>query len=54
MASKGNRVIIFLACTKCKSKNYVTSKNRVKTTQKLKLRKYCAKCKTHVEHTEVK
>lgn len=54
MAKKGNRVLIYLACSKCKAKNYVTSKNRVKTTQKLKLSKYCKHCKVHTEHSEVK
>jgi len=54
MAKKGNRILIYLACNNCKAKNYVTSKNRVKTTQKLKLKKYCKHCRTHVEHSEVK
>ena len=54
MAKKGNRVLIYMGCSKCKAKNYVTSKNRVKTTQKLKLSKYCKHCKKHTEHVEVK
>jgi large subunit ribosomal protein L33 len=54
MAKKGNRILIYLSCTKCKAKTYVTSKNRVKTTQKLKLKKYCKYCKEHIEHVEVK
>jgi large subunit ribosomal protein L33 len=54
MASKGNRILIYLACSKCKSKNYVTSKNRFKTPNKLKLNKFCKHCKTHTEHNEVK
>ncbi|MCS7165483.1 MAG: 50S ribosomal protein L33 [Candidatus Calescibacterium sp.] len=54
MAAKGNRVLIYLSCTKCKAKNYVTTKNRVKTPQKLKLKKFCKYCKAHVEHVEVK
>ncbi|MCX7758597.1 MAG: 50S ribosomal protein L33 [bacterium] len=54
MAAKGNRILIYLGCTKCKAKNYVTTKNRVKTTQKLKMKKFCKHCREHTEHSEVK
>ena len=42
MAKKGeNRVLVTLACSECKNKNYRESKNTVNTTDKLKLNKYC-------------
>ncbi len=48
------REIIHLACTNCKRKNYTTTKNKKKHTEKLELKKYCSFCKTHVVHKETK
>lgn len=57
MAKKGPRQIYGLACSKCKSRNYVTTKNKAnaqaKNQGKLKLKKYCNKCGEHTEHGEV-
>ncbi len=41
-----------LECAECKDHNYVTSKNRQNVTDKLKLSKYCRKCRRHTEHVE--
>ena len=54
MAAKENRIIITLACTECRSRNYTTSKNRVKHQERLELRKYCPSCRKHVPHREGK
>jgi len=56
MAAKGkeNRIVITLACTECKSRNYVTEKNKKKTTERLALNKYCPRCRAHREHRETK
>ena len=54
MAAKGNRIPINLVCTQCKRKNYITTKNKVKTTDKLKLEKFCPACRKHVTHSEGK
>ncbi|MCS7038067.1 MAG: 50S ribosomal protein L33 [Anaerolineae bacterium] len=55
MAKKGaNRVHIILACTECKERNYITSKNRRNQTGRLELRKYCPRCRSHRLHRETK
>ncbi|WP_029520200.1 MULTISPECIES: 50S ribosomal protein L33 [unclassified Persephonella] len=48
------REIITLACTECKRKNYTTTKNKRKHTERLELRKYCKFCKKHTIHREIK
>ncbi len=48
------REIITLACTECKNRNYTTTKNRKKTTDKLQLKKYCPACNRHTVHRETK
>ncbi len=52
MAAKENRIIVVLACTECRSRNYTTSKNRVKHQERLELRKFCPTCRRHVSHRE--
>ncbi|MCD6320541.1 MAG: 50S ribosomal protein L33 [Candidatus Desulfofervidaceae bacterium] len=48
------RVIIHLACTQCKRRNYTTTKNKKKTPDRLELKKYCPFCRAHTPHKEVK
>jgi len=48
------REIITLACTECKRKNYTTTKNKRKHTDRLELKKYCKFCKKHTLHREIK
>ncbi len=48
------RVIITLACSECKSRNYTSKKNRRKTEGRLELRKYCKVCRKHTLHREGK
>ena len=56
MAAKGkeNRIVVTLACTECKSRNYVTSKNKKNDPERLALQKYCPRCRAHREHRETK
>lgn len=54
MAAKENRLVITMACTDCRSRNYVTSKNRVKHPDRLQLKKYCSTCRKHSVHREAK
>ena len=54
MAKKGNRVLVTLACTECKERNYLTSKNRRTQTGRLELKKYCPRCRRHTLHREAK
>jgi large subunit ribosomal protein L33 len=48
------RDIIQLACGDCKRKNYSTTKNKKKTTQRLEFKKYCRFCRKHTLHKETK
>lgn len=48
------RVIINLACDKCKERTYSTWKNKRKTTNRLELQKYCPRCRVHTLHREAK
>ena len=41
------RDIISLACTECKRRNYSTTKNKKKTTERLEFSKYCRFCRKH-------
>jgi len=54
VAKKGNRVLVTLACTECKERNYLTSKNRRTQTGRLELKKYCPRCRRHTLHRETK
>ncbi|MGA7617074.1 MAG: 50S ribosomal protein L33 [Thermoanaerobaculia bacterium] len=48
------REIISLQCTECKRRNYSTTKNRKKTTEKLELKKFCRFDRRHTVHREAK
>jgi large subunit ribosomal protein L33 len=48
------REIISLACTDCKRRNYSTTKNKKKMTERLELKKYCRWCRRHTLHRETK
>jgi len=53
MAKKGeHRLLLAMVCTVCKSQNYITSRNKLNTPEKLVLSKYCKMCKKHTEHKE--
>lgn len=54
MAKKGNRVLVTLACTECKERNYTSSKNRRNQTGRMELNKYCPRCRCHRLHRETK
>lgn len=48
------RSIITLECTKCKRRNYSSTKNKKSTTDKIGLKKYCKHCRSHTPHKETK
>jgi large subunit ribosomal protein L33 len=48
------REIITLECSKCKSRNYNTTKNKKKQKAKLELSKFCKRCRAHAVHKEIK
>lgn len=54
MAKKGSRVLIGLVCEVCNKQNYVSEKNKINTTEPVKLKKYCNKCKKTTVHKEKK
>ena len=48
------RDIIQMACGDCKRRNYSTTKNKKKTTERVELSKYSRFCRKHTPHTEQK
>ena len=48
------REIITLACQDCKRRNYSTTKNRRKSSERLQFNKYCRSCRKHTAHKESK
>lgn len=54
MASNENRIVITLACTECKERNYVTKKNKRNDQGRLELNKHCPRCRVHRMHREQK
>ena len=48
------RIIIHLACTECRERNYTTSKNRRNDPDRLQLKKFCPRCRKHVPHRETR
>jgi large subunit ribosomal protein L33 len=48
------RVNITLACTESSDRNYISTKNKRKHPDRLELKKYCPRCKTHTLHRETK
>ncbi len=54
MAKKGEATIkLGMTCTVCKTRGYLTSKNKMENKEKLVLSKYCRKCRKHTSHKEV-
>ncbi|MFY0544921.1 50S ribosomal protein L33 [Brevibacillus sp. H7] len=48
------RVNITLACTECGERNYISTKNKRTTTERVELKKYCSRDKKHTVHRETK
>jgi len=48
------REIITMACSACKRRNYSTTRNKKKQTDRLEVNKYCPFCRKHTMHKEVK
>ena len=48
------RVAVTLACTECKSRNYITKKNKKNDPDRLEKSKYCKFCKKHTAHRETR
>ena len=52
MAKKDQRLQLAMTCTVCKRQNYITSRNKLNTLEKLVLKKYCKKCRKRTDHKE--
>ena len=48
------RDIITLACTECKERNYITMKSKVNDRERLEMKKYCSRQRTHTVHKETR
>ncbi|UCE18502.1 MAG: 50S ribosomal protein L33 [Gemmatimonadota bacterium] len=48
------RDLVVLACTECKRRNYTTTKNKRKHSDRVEYKKYCRFCKTHTPHKETR
>jgi large subunit ribosomal protein L33 len=48
------RDIITLQCNDCKNRNYTTTKNKKKHTDRLETKRFCPKCRQHRAHREVR
>ncbi|MBE2193224.1 MAG: 50S ribosomal protein L33 [Anaerolinea sp.] len=54
MAKKDVRMVMHLACTDCKERNYTTQKNRRNDPNRLEFKKFCPRCRKHTLHRETK
>ena len=48
------REIAILACTECKRRNYMTTRNKKTMTERVELKKYYPHERRHTVHREVK
>jgi len=48
------RVIVTLACTECKRRNYTTNKSRTNDPDRIELKKYCKWCRKQTLHRETR
>ncbi|MDD3049511.1 MAG: 50S ribosomal protein L33 [Candidatus Cloacimonetes bacterium] len=48
------RDIIILECQECKNRNYTTTKNKKKHTDRLQTNKYCSNCRKHTVHKQTR
>ena len=54
MAKKDVRIVVTMACSVCKERNYTTQKNRRNDQGRLEFNKYCPRCRKHTAHKEQK
>ncbi len=45
---------VILVCEECLSRNYTTEKNKLNTTERVIIKKFCKKCNKHTVHKETK
>ena len=55
MARRGeNRILVTFGCVDCRQRTYNSNKSRRNDPQRLELKKYCPRCRTHTLHREVR
>ncbi|HCG91834.1 MAG TPA: 50S ribosomal protein L33 [Dehalococcoidia bacterium] len=54
MAKSGVRDVVTMQCTECGERNYTSEKNKRNDTQRIELKKFCSRCRTHVVHRETR
>jgi large subunit ribosomal protein L33 len=54
VAKKEDRIVITLACTECRERNYTSTKNRRNDADRIELRKFCRRCRVHRQHRETR
>jgi len=54
VAATDIRPKITLACQECKSRNYITRKNRRNDPDRLELKKFCPRERKHTVHRETR
>jgi large subunit ribosomal protein L33 len=54
MPKSDKRPKITLACTECKERNYITTKNKANQRERIELRKFCPRCREHQLHRETR
>jgi large subunit ribosomal protein L33 len=48
------RVKVILVCEECLSRNYETTKNATKQTERLEFKKFCPHCNKYTTHKETR
>jgi large subunit ribosomal protein L33 len=48
------QTIINMECTECRRRNYTTTKNKAKHSERIEIAKYCRHCRRHTKHKEIK
>ena len=54
MAKKADRILMTLACSECKERNYTSTKNKRNDPARMELKKFCPRCRCHRVHRETK
>ncbi|QSO50568.1 50S ribosomal protein L33 [Alicyclobacillus curvatus] len=48
------RVVVTLACSDCKQRNYTSMKNKKNDPDRIEVKKFCPYCKSHTAHRETR
>lgn len=48
------RTKVILICEECLSRNYTTTKNPQKNTERIEMKKYCKNCNKYTTHKETR